>query len=387
MTVVFFAHPSFLGHHSMRRYTYMLEEGMKARGHKTVVLQPLPFFTRLGGASSLKKWLGYIDQFLIFPFQARKRIRKLHGETIFVLTDHALGPWIPLVKNKPHVIHCHDFLAQKSALGEIPENKTKFSGRLYQAFIRNGYTQAKNFISVSKQTREDLHKFLSDVPTISEVVYNGLDPTFTSYDPIAARKLVEKKIGIDLSAGYLLHVGGNQWYKNRSGLIDIYNAFQNKHKLKLPLLLVGAPPTESLKEKQELSPHRDQIYFLSHLEDKVIHLAYAGASMFLFPSLAEGFGWPIAEAMASGCPVITTNEPPMTEVAGANAFFLNRKKYSENGSTDWAEEGARVLQKALELTPGERKQIIENGLQNIARFNQANALDKIEEIYSRIIKK
>jgi hypothetical protein len=122
-----------------------------------------------------------------------------------------------MVVKRPHVIHCHDFSAQQSALGYIPENKTGVTGKIYQSLIFRGYSTGKHFISVSKKTQEDLHQLLSASPLTSEVVYNGLNQSFKSLDPEQARKEFSNYFKINLSKGFLLHVGGNQWYKNRPG--------------------------------------------------------------------------------------------------------------------------------------------------------------------------
>jgi len=368
----------------MPRYARMLADGMKERGHEVDVWQPTPLFYKFSIAPSFKKWLGYIDQYFIFPVQSRRRIKMLPPDTFFVFTDHALGPWVSLVKNRPHIIHCHDFLAQRSALGEFKENRVGLSGRLYQSLIRRGYRKGKNFISVSDKTRGDLHQFLTYDPPISEVVYNGLNMQFEETDIEYAKKMFSQKTGIDLSAGYLLHVGGNQWYKNRLGVIEIYNALRRQGDIKLPLLLIGTAPSDELKKAHELSAFKEQIYFLENIEDKFLRLAYRAASAFLFPSLAEGFGWPIAEAMASGCPVITTNEKPMTEVAGCSAFFISRRPSTKEQLEEWAATAADVVKKVLQLNTKERQEIIQKGFINIERFASDKALNRIEKIYQEI---
>src|SRR5690242_18665361 len=139
MRIIFFTHPSFLSHQSMPRFANMLTEGMKKRGHEVEAWAPKPYFFKLPLPTAFKKWLSYIDQYILFPIIIKRRINKRSKDTLFVFTDHALGPWIPLVKDRPHVVHCHDFLAQRSAMGEVPENLTSWSGKQYQAFIRRGY--------------------------------------------------------------------------------------------------------------------------------------------------------------------------------------------------------------------------------------------------------
>jgi glycosyltransferase involved in cell wall biosynthesis len=357
---------------------------MEQRGHQIEVWTPEAFFYKLSAPGSLKKWLGYLDQYLMFPGQVRKRIKSYPRQTLFVFTDHALGPWVPLVANRPHIIHCHDFLAQQSASGKIKENPTGLTGRLYQQFIRKGYSKGKNFISVSNKTSRDLEGFLIKKPQLSDVVYNGMNRDFKPLEIDNTRKLFGEAIGVDLSQGYILHIGGNQWYKNRVGVIEIYESWRKLDNGKLPLLLIGKEPAEALKDKQKKSAYANDIFFLTDISDEQTLLAYAGATLLLFPSIAEGFGWPIAEAMASGCPVITTNEAPMTEVAG-DAGFLIKKRDEQNGSVNfWADESALVVDHVISLSPAERKAVVEKGIKNSKRFRTETMLNSIEEIYKNL---
>ncbi len=385
MNLIFFAHPDFLHHQSMPRFAGMLANGMRHRGYNTEIWSPKARFFKLPLPRSMKKWLGYIDQFLVFPIEVRSWIRSCPQDTIFVITDHALGPWVPLVAHRHHVIHCHDFLAQRSALGEIPENPVRFTGRLYQRFIRRGFSKGKHFISGSEKTRTDLYRFLPSGSLSSDVVYNGLNQVFVLREPNTAKEILSKEFRLDLKSGYLLHVGGNLFYKNRSGVIEIYNAWRSFSSRLLPLLMIGESPSPDLLLTYELSPYKKDIYFLSGVKDEIVRFAYAGATVFLFPSLAEGFGWPIAEAMASRCPVITTNEPPMTEVAGNAAFLIPRRPSNPLRISAWANEAAKTVNKVVELSDSERKSAVEAGLLNAKRFDTKIALDRIEEIYKTIL--
>jgi glycosyltransferase involved in cell wall biosynthesis len=371
----------------MKRYTQMLATSMSERGHFVEILKPVPFFFKIKLTRKIRKWLGYIDQYIMFPIQARQRIRGLPPGTLLVFIDHALGPWVHLARNRPHIIHCHDFLAQESALGKFPENPTGLTGRIYQAFIRRGYKKGQNFISISLKTQGDLHKSLGRIPAISEVVYNGLNQHFTITNLDTSRSLLGQKIGFNLSYGYLLHVGGNQWYKNRLGVIKIYNALQDQDHLKLSLLMIGAKPSAELLQAKELSPFKEQIHFFVNVDDDFLSLAYSGACALLFPSIGEGFGWPIAEAMASGCPVITTNEAPMTEVGGSGAFYIPRKPNGNNSLVnDWAIEAAGIVRKVVGFSAQERLLVVKNGLKISMRFESKEAIDKIENIYNVIAK-
>ena len=384
MNIIFFAHPEFLGSQSMPRFTNMLVHGMRRRGCQVKLFRPQAVLSRIPGPRVMRKWLGYVDQYILFPLSVRRLIRQCDPDTLFVFTDHALGPWVPMVAHRAHVIHCHDFLAQRSAKNLIPENITGWFGRQYQSLIHRGYTRGKHFISVSNKTRDDLHSFLPAQPLRSEVIYNGLNQHFEPLDPAIARAVLCEHTGLSLRQGYVLHVGGNQWYKNRVGVIEIYDAWRASQRKKLPLLMVGKKPDAKLRAAFSLSPYQKEIHWIENLTDKLLPVAYAGASVFLFPSLAEGFGWPIAEAMACGCPVITTNAAPMTEVAGGAAFLILKRPGDAHGVYEWARRAALVLDDVVNLEPHERSKIIEDGLRNATRFDAERALNRIEKIYREI---
>lgn len=384
MKIVFFAHPLFLGSQSMPRFVNMLAEGMQSRGHEVEIWRPEPLFRNIP-VNGLKKWLGYIDQYLVFPQKSKRKIKNNKQDVLYVVTDHALGPYVPLVSNLPHVIHCHDFLAQASAKGIYPQNITSATGIKYQAYIHSGYNMGKNFISVSEKTRDDLALYLDHPAKRSEVVYNGLNPAYKELPVVSSRQALGNVFNLHLEQGYILHVGGNQWYKNRIGVIAIYDQWRKDYGKQLPLILIGQQASASLMKRQEASPYKNDIHFFSGVEDEAVRLAYAGASVFLFPSIAEGFGWPIAEAMASGTVVVTTNEAPMLEVAGEAAFLIAAKPVKIEEEERWAEESALVLEEALKLNEVARKEWLKKGFQQIEKFKLTDALDRIEKIYREVL--
>ena len=145
MRIILFSHPAFLGQQSMPRFTNMLADNLIAKGYSVEIYSPKEYFFKLPVSASLKKWLGYIDQFIIFPSSVKKKIKKNDTNTVYIFTDHALGMWVPMVKQFPNLVICHDFLAQLSAEGELPQNPTSWSGAIYQRLIRKGYKLANNF--------------------------------------------------------------------------------------------------------------------------------------------------------------------------------------------------------------------------------------------------
>jgi glycosyltransferase involved in cell wall biosynthesis len=383
MRLIFLCHPPSLGSTSMPRFVRMIGEAMLKRGHQVEYATSTAILSRIPGMPGfLRKWLGYVDQFLFFPIVFRRRMRRLPVETLFVVTDQALGMWVPMVKGRPHVIHCHDFLAQRSALGEFPENPTSWSGRCYQALIRRGYQQGRAFISVSRKTQSDLHRFVGLTPAFSEVVYNPLNYPFR---PLSREDVLKTNgiLDLNLDAGFILHVGGNQWYKNREGVVAIYRAYCEMAKTPLPLLMVGSPAPSKLRSMSSNCANGGRVLFKSDFSDQQVHCAYAAANVCLFPSLEEGFGWPIAEAQACGCCVITTDRAPMTEVGGVAAEYLRRL---EGKLEPWAELGAKQLLELLREPSEILEERVKAGLENAARFQSDKGFDSLETIYEKALK-
>lgn len=362
----------------------MLAQGMKAKGHVVEIWQPDPIVFQWPLPSFLKKWAGYFDQFVLFPRKVKKKLPNYSSDTLFVFIDNALGPWVPLVANRKHVIHCHDFMAQKAAIGQIEENKISFTGRLYQAFIKRGYLKGKNFISVSQKTKSDLEKILINTPQISEVVYNGLNPNFYTIEKQEARKQLSVICNLNFNNGFMLHVGGNLWYKNRTGVIELYNKLRENNAISYPLFLVGESANESIATQISISPYKADIYIKSKLDESVLNLAYNAASFFIFPSLEEGFGWPIAEAMACGTMVVTTNEMPMTEVGGEAAYYIPKRPFAAILLEDWQSKCVLIIDEMLKLNKDEIEARVKVGQINIERFNLNLNIDKMEAIYLKI---
>lgn len=382
MHFILFTHPGLTASKSMNLYARMIQKGMESRGHEVTMLTAKPLFSRVP-VKGLRKWLGYIDQFIVFPIYFKFKQSTLPANSLYVFTDHALGPWVPLVKRKPHVVHCHDFIAQKSALAEMNENKLSRTGIWYQRFIRKGYSKATNFISISQATQADLHRFLPEQPHISQVVYNGLNQDFNPGNTAEVRSKLTMKCQADLTQGYIFHIGSNAFYKNRSGVLAIYTAWRKESALNLPLVLVGQEPDEELQNLRKQSPFAEDIHFITGVADKDLHLFYQGASVLLFPSLEEGFGWPIAEAQACGCPVITTDRAPMTEVGGEAAFYIPRLDQDLDTAV-WAIGAAQVVEEVTNLDAAGLQSLQGAGLENAKRFNTETSLDTIERIYKQI---
>lgn len=387
MKIILFTHPTFLAHQSMPRFAKMIQEGMEDKGHEVLVWSPSAFFFKSAFNNSiLEKWLGYLDQYVVFPIQVKLRLLSTDKNSLFVFADNALGPWIPLVNHKYHVVHCHDFLAQQSAFGLLAENKTGFTGKQYQKFIRWGYRKADHFICISKKTKTDLNLMLTKTPKMAQVVYNGLNQDFRAVENrVDLREMLTNRYSFDMSEGYILHVGGNAFYKNKIGVLEIYDQWATDFEVNIPLVLVGELPSEEMVAFKEQSKASKSIYFISNIDDLQLQEFYQGASVLLFPSLYEGFGWPIVEAMASGSLVITTDADPMKEVAAEAGFYIPKKPLKVEELLEWKKNAAGILESVMRLNPIQREEAIGKSILRSQEFSSQNFVNSIEKIYQQIL--
>ena len=383
MNIVVLTHPPTLGSASMPRLARWLGEGMKSRGHEVTYWTSSTWLGRLPiGNAFVQKWLSYFDQFLIYPILLAKQVRKQSGDTLFVVTDQALGMWVPRIAHRPHVVHCNDFLAIRSALGEFTENPTSWTGKRYQALICKGLSRGKNFVCISNATEADLKRLVDTQDIGSQTVHLDLNGNFRVIDKGYARTLLGDQITSDELNGFLLHVGGNPWYKNRLGVIELYRAWCTTTSNPIPLWMIGEPPTDQLTKLAANIPNDGKVRFLTNVSDEQLVAAYNLALLLIFTSLEEGFGWPIAEAMACGCPVLTTDRVPMTEVGEYAVSYLRRQQIDDD---HWAADGARQIASILAMTSEERKDVVERGFQQAVKFSTNKAIEAYEKIYQAVL--
>ena len=370
---------------SMQRYADWLSHALIKQGHTVQVTRPSPFFARLtfGKFSTIQKYLGYLDKFFLFP--PKLRTMALNFELVHVV-DHSNSMYLNAVRNCPTLITCHDLLAIRAALGEFPETKTGWSGRILQRWILKGLLQASNVVCVSEKTANDLvtlidHSSYATTNKNIRVIFNALNWPFRPSAAMPHFDGVDRdaRTALNFGAPYLLHVGGNQWYKNRLGAIKIYAELRNYPDFEnVRLIMAGKPWTPAMREFVCKHNLEAWVIELGTMSSEELQSLYSHALALLFPSLEEGFGWPIVEAQACGCPVITTARPPMNEVAGAGYHVVEQGAILvEPGDPARA---AELIDKGLK----NREALIVAGLKNIMRYDEAFIVSAYCDFYSSI---
>jgi glycosyltransferase involved in cell wall biosynthesis len=295
---------------------------------------------------------------------------KAKGFDLVHICDHSNSMYLKSTGKVPVAITAHDLLAVRSGLGEIPQNPTGFTGQALQRWILRGLAGAKNVISVSEKTKLDLLALIKTRPEVS-VIYHSLNWKFERA-PQSEINAVRELLGIAEGEEYLLHVGGNQWYKNRVGAMQMF-AEMKKHPrfARVKLVMAGKPWTHAMRNQKV----QDAIEMVAPTNEQIRAL-YSGAMAFLFPSLEEGFGWPILEAQACGAPVITSDRAPMTEVAGDAALLIDPADSITAG---------RKIAVQLEADPGLLERLREAGYENLKRFGEDEVMQRYAAAYERAV--
>ena len=355
---------------SMQIYASMLEHGLRDRGHEVCLLQPPAVLgTRVVESSPLFKWLGYADKFVLF----RRELQHVAATADIVhLCDHSNAMYVPALAHSPHVITCHDVLAIRSAMGHFPANPVSATGRMFQRLIARGLRRAGVILCVSSKTRDDLKQYLGVPEQRLRVVPNALS---WPYKPMSAETSAPflTSVGLRQDEPYFFHIGGNHWYKNRGAAIEIFAELR-----KLPqyararLVMAGGPLLPELRAIAQKRQLRDVLLEAVGLSNEQLNALYSCALATLFPSFEEGFGWPILEAQACGCPVVITDRPPMNEVAGGAAILIDPAEPTT---------AARTIARALEDTTGMRA----DGLRNAASYTPERMLEQCEALYRDIV--
>lgn len=352
---------------SMLRYAELLRAGMEARGHQVEVVHPPAVFgAMVPRKSRWFKWLGYVDKFLLFPLQLRQKAK---DADVVHVCDHSNSGYLRWVGGRPSLITVHDLLAIRSVRGDFAQTRTGATGKALQRWILRGLNSARHMVSVSEKTKSDLEAMLSSKPGIV-VIHHGLN---WKYEPSNSDEIAAARAALGLAAGdeYLLHVGGNQWYKNRPGVLRIALALRKYERFKnVKLVLAGKPWTEEMRAICREHNFADAVEVVNPSNEEIQAL-YSGALAFLFPSLEEGFGWPILEAQACGCPVITTARPPMSEIAGEGAILIDPED----------EEGAA---RTIAGRMGEADVLRQAGWQNLKRFSTEAMMEKYASVYESV---
>jgi glycosyltransferase involved in cell wall biosynthesis len=354
---------------SIERFAECLHEGLRGRESVRLIRPASKLARRARPGSSLAKWLAYLDKFVIFPGALRRAAAE--ARLVHYLDQSCAIHSLPR-GTVPQLLTCTDMIAVRSAAGQSPQHRTRWTGRRLQKLVLAGMQRCDRVACISENTRREVLRFARVDASRLSVVPMGLRHDFAPAEPARAARIANE---VGAKQPYLLHVGGNQWYKNREGAIRIF-AQVARARPNLCLILAGRPLSPEMEDVTRELGCANRVRVAADCTDKELESLYSAAELLLFPSLHEGFGWPIIEAQACGCPVVTTDSDPMNEVGGESATLIHPENVAE---------AAAAVQRLLDSSAETRAAIVRAGLQNAARYSRSSMIDAYSGLYRSML--
>lgn len=347
------------GQESMQRFTDLMAAALARAGVRHEVIFPRPRLGRLLGRyayAGLPKWLGYLDKYVVFPRELARRARA--GWQVHIM-DHSNAMYAR--RGRGDVVTCHDLLAVRGARGEVTDCPAGFTGRALQRWILRGLDRAAAVCCVSRQTAADAHRLLPtrNGRTIA-VVPNALNYPFgrqTSVD--RDRRL--RALGVEPGEKFVLHVGSNLKRKNKAAILHAVARAGPQYDGRV--VLAGPELSDELRQLARELGLVDRLRAVVQPDSATLEALYGGAVALLFPSRWEGFGWPIIEAQACGCPVVCGDQSALPEVAGEGAVLCGPDDHAA-----WARALTAVQQ------PERRAALVAAGRRNVERYSESAML-------------
>jgi alpha-1,3-rhamnosyl/mannosyltransferase len=200
----------------------------------------------------------------------------------------------------------------------MPELHTPGNVRADASFTENVLKRADRLIAVSENTRADAARHAGLDPDRIEVIYSGVPEVYFGAQPRPS------------SRPYVLYVGTIEPRKNIDTLLDAWQGLRLRDDY--DLIIAGATGWSSEKTMARLLSRPASVKYLGYVPEDELPGLTAGATAFVYPSLYEGFGFPVAQAMAAGVPVITSNTSCLPEIAGDGALLIVPRSPHEIGS-------------------------------------------------------
>ncbi len=240
---------------------------------------------------------------------------------------------------------------------------------IYKNKFRYSSHHAKRIISVSRQTKSDLIDFFHVHEEKVDVVYQGCNPAFyveASQDSIV--RMLEK---YKLPKDFILYVGTIEPRKNLLGLLKAMSKG-----IDVPLVAVGRKTSYFRLVSKYIRENRIRnVFFINTLSNEELPVLYQAASLFVYPSVFEGFGIPILEALASRTPVITSRNGCFREAGGDNSMYV------DPSDTD---ELSFSIRKILE-DPTLKEKMIKKGYDHALNFTGDRVAQNVHRVYRKIL--
>jgi glycosyltransferase involved in cell wall biosynthesis len=356
-----------IGNPGIGRYMKCLAESVIAQApeHEYLLILP-PQSEHLVHAPNAQKlctglkYYSFREQFELPRILSRHKVDLLHS-------PHFL---LPLTRPCPAVATIHDVIYMA-----CPEDLSSRAGRLYYRLMMNACLRmATRIMTDSEHSKNEIIRHLRANPEKIEVVYPAVDPFFQSPADPEHISPVRSRFGINRD--YILCVGIYKPRKNHAGLLEALQLLL-KDGVQAQLVIAG-PMKEGESILRNLAQElgiAQNVCFTGFLNDTDLRALYSGARVCVCPSLYEGFGFTVLEAMACGTPVVCSSATSLPEVAGTSALYFDPRS---------PEEMASQLVRAFS-NDAARTSLIANGRANLLRFSWAETARQTLEVYRQAL--
>lgn len=275
----------------------------------------------------------------------------------------------PYFVGLPSVLTAYDVTSTR-----LPELLPSRKARLaFEVTTRLAFLTSKRIIVISQAAANDITRFYGVRPEKMTVIPLACDAHF---QPLSSEEQKKFRHRLNLPQSYILYVGINKPHKNLKRLLEAFRQFKRQTNSSSVLIIAGR---EDKRYAEDLHLHaadlgldlKNEVLFLGDVSEATLPQLYACADFFVLPSLYEGFGLPVLEAMASGCPVACSDNSSMPEVAGEAAVLFKAESVTEI---------AAALQK-LAVNPLLRADLREKGLQRAKLFSWQRTAEATLEVY------
>jgi glycosyltransferase involved in cell wall biosynthesis len=282
--------------------------------------------------------------------------------------------WSPLITLPvrcpvPAVATVHDLTALL-----FPETHTLKVRWSLLPFLRSSFEQARRLVTISQATARDLAFHFPQCAEKIRVVYPGIDPEFKPGDP---EEIAATRRELGAPEGYIFYAGTLEPRKNVGALIDAWELLRAEDSEAPPLVLAGPYGWGSQRLARRIAEReRAGVRALGRVERSRLVRLFQAARVFVYPSLYEGFGFPAAEALACGVPVVASNASSLPEVVGDAGLLA-----------DPNDAGAFAAQiQSLFASPERSAELAARGLRQASAFLWDRAAREMEEVFQEALR-
>ncbi|WP_275444614.1 glycosyltransferase family 1 protein [Paenibacillus sp. ACRRX] len=272
------------------------------------------------------------------------------------------------IKKQRYVVNIHDLAFMK-----YPETTSSKIYNHHMKWVPYSAASANHIIALSESAKADIVSLLNINPEKITVIPLAADARFKPLENQVVRPILQK---YNMPDQYILCVGTIEARKNLITVVKAYHQLTSKYLLDHKLVIVGTKgwKTSSLYEYIERHKLQSCIHFAGYVDDEDLPAIYNGATMLTMPSLYEGFGLPLVEAMQCGVPVIGSNVSSIPEVIGDGGILC-----SPHEPEDWADQILNVLHEDSNYL--DRKRL---ALSRSSTFSWKLTADKTYNIYTSV---